>query len=140
MATPDRQISWQIAGLPTVMGDPDLLRRVMMALLSNAVKYTRTRQVAVIEIWAEEQPQHWTVWVRDNGVGFDPQYQDKLFSMFQHLHSQADFEGAGVGLANMRAHHHPARRHGHGRRAPDRGATFGFTLPKVAVEQVQDIP
>ena len=74
----------------------------MVALLSNAVKYTRTRQAAVIEVWAEEHPQRWTVLVRDNGVGFEPQYQGKLFSMFQRLHRQEEYEGAGVGLANVR--------------------------------------
>ncbi|GAA4013444.1 hypothetical protein GCM10022631_26360 [Deinococcus rubellus] len=137
MSTPDRQISWQVAEMPTVMGDADLLRRVVMALLSNAVKFTRTRQAAVIEVWTEEQPQSWTMLVRDNGVGFDPQYQDKLFSMFQHLHSQADFEGAGVGLANVRR---IVTRHGGAVLAegqPGVGATFGFTLPKVAGERVE---
>jgi len=73
----------------------------MMALLSNAVKYTRTRAVTAIEVWAE-QPQSWTVLVRDNGVGFEPQYKGKLFSMFQRLHRQEEYEGAGVGLANVR--------------------------------------
>ncbi|WP_161884348.1 ATP-binding protein [Deinococcus alpinitundrae] len=128
---PARQIRWQVAGLPTVMGDPDLLRRVVMALLSNAVKYTRTRQAAVIEVWAEESSQRWTVWVRDNGVGFDPQYQGKLFSMFQRLHAQSEYEGAGVGLANARR---IITRHGGTVMAQgqlDTGATFGFTLPKA---------
>jgi len=126
-----RRVSWQIATLPTVTGDPDLLRSVVLALLNNAVKFTRPRQVAVIEVWAEEQPQSWTVRVRDNGVGFDPQYRDKLFSMFQHLHNQADFEGAGVSLANARR---IITRHGGRVMAEgqlDVGATFGFTIPKV---------
>ncbi|GAA3995665.1 hypothetical protein GCM10022631_02460 [Deinococcus rubellus] len=127
----DRQITWQIAEMPTVMGDADLLRRVVMALLSNAVKSTRTRQAALIEVWTEEQPQSWTMLVRDNGVGFEPQYQGKLFTMFQHLHSQADFEGAGVGLANVRR---IVTRHGGtviAEGQPGVGATFGFTLPKI---------
>ncbi|TSA79410.1 PAS domain-containing protein [Deinococcus detaillensis] len=132
VAAPDRQITWQVAELPTVVGDANLLRRVMMTLLSNAVKYTRSCERAVIEIWAEDQPQAWTIWVRDNGVGFDPQYQGKLFSMFQRLHRQEEFEGAAVGLANVRR---IVTRHGgtvlaEGR--PGLGATFGFTLPKGA--------
>ena len=137
MSTSDRQITWQVARLPTVLGDPDLLRRVMVALLSNAVKYTRTRQQAVIEVWAEEQPQKWTVLVRDNGVGFEPQYKDKLFSMFQRLHRQEEYEGAGVALANVRR---IVTRHGGTVLAggqSDVGATFGFTLPKVAARQVE---
>ncbi|TSA82075.1 GAF domain-containing protein [Deinococcus detaillensis] len=134
-AAPDREISWKVAELPTVTGDADLLRRVVMALLSNAVKYTRTREQAVIEIWAEEQPQSWTVLVRDNGIGFGPQYQGKLFTMFQRLHPQEEYEGAGVDLANARR---IVTRHGgtvmaQGR--PGVGATFGFTLPKAAVQR-----
>jgi len=136
-SAPDRQITWQVTGLPTVQGDPDLLRRVMMALLSNAVKYTRTRPVAVIEVWAEEQPQNWTVLVRDNGVGFEAQYKGKLFSMFQRLHRQEEYEGAGVELANVRR---IITRHGGTVLAGGQsgvGATFGFTLPKVVVEQAE---
>ncbi|AZI45102.1 hypothetical protein EHF33_19690 (plasmid) [Deinococcus psychrotolerans] len=131
VTVPNRQITWQVAELPTVMGDANLLRQVLVTLLSNAVKYTRTREQAVIEVWAEEQPQSWTVLVRDNGVGFDPQYQGKLFSMFQRLHSQEDFEGAAVSLANARR---IVTRHSGVVTAKgqlDEGATFGFTLPKV---------
>ncbi|WP_161883473.1 ATP-binding protein [Deinococcus alpinitundrae] len=128
----ERQINWQVTDLPTVTGDPDLLRRVVVALLSNAVKFTRARQPALIEVWAKEEARSRTVFVRDNGVGFDPQYQDKLFSIFQHLHNQADFEGAGVSLANARR---IVTRHGGTVMAegqPDVGATFSFTLPKSA--------
>ena len=103
----------------------------MAALLSNAVKYTRTREQALIEVWAEDRGQTWAVFVRDNGVGFDPRYQDKLFSMFQRLHRQEDFEGAGVSLANARR---IVARHGGLMTAEgqvDQGATFGFILPKA---------
>ncbi len=105
-----------------------------MALLSNAVKYTRTRQAAVIEVWAEEEPQAWKVLVRDNGVGFEPQYRNKLFTAFQQLHAQDDSEGAGVSLVSARR---IVTRHGgtiFAEGQPDVGATFGFTLPKVAVD------
>ena len=73
---PARQITWQVAPLPVVMGDAALLRRVVDALLSNAVKYTRPRREAVIEVWAEDREQTWAVFVRDNGVGFDPRYRE----------------------------------------------------------------
>ena len=130
-AAPARQITWQVAALPEVPGDAALLRRVVIALLSNALKYTRTRPQAEVDIWAEEQPNAWTVFVRDNGVGFDPYYQDKLFTVFQRLHRQEDFEGAGVSLANARR---IITRHGGQMAAqgqPGAGATFAFSLPKA---------
>jgi len=126
-----RQLIWQVAPLPTVMGDIGLLRQVIKALLDNAVKYTRLREEALIEVWAEERGQTWAVFVRDNGVGFDPRYQDKLFTMFQRLHHQSDFEGAGISLANARR---IMARHGGLMTAEgqvDQGATFGFILPRA---------
>ncbi len=132
VAEPSRQITWQIAKLPVVMGDAALLRRVVGTLLNNAVKYTRPREEAVIEVWAEDREQTWAVFVRDNGVGFDPRYRDKLFTVFQRLHRQEDFEGAGVSLANARR---IIARHGGAMTADgqiDQGATFGFILPKAA--------
>ncbi|QFP77453.1 GAF domain-containing protein [Deinococcus sp. AJ005] len=131
VAQPQRQIEWRISDLPTVMGDADLLRQVITALMNNAVKYTRTREQALIEIWAEDQGPSWVVRVRDNGVGFNPQYSDKLFTMFQRLHRQEDFEGAAVSLANARR---IMTRHGGTMMAegqPGVGSTFGFILPKV---------
>ncbi len=128
---PQRQIDWHISPLPSVMGDAELLRRVITALVDNAVKFTRNRDQARIEIWAEDRGQSWAVLVRDNGVGFNPQYQGKLFSMFQRLHRAEDFEGAAVSLANARR---IMTRHGGTMTAqsqPDQGATFGFLLPKV---------
>ncbi len=128
---PQREVSWRVAGLPLVMGDAGLLRQVIAAVLGNAVKYTRTRKQALIEVWAEERGQSWAVFVRDNGVGFDPRYQDKLFSLFQRLHRQEDFEGAGVSLANARR---IVGRHGGVMTAVgqvDVGATFSFILPKA---------
>ena len=130
MAGSARQVSWRVEKLPFVTGDAGLLRQVVAALLGNAVKYTKTRDQARIEVWAEDRGQSWAVFVRDNGVGFDPRYQDKLFSLFQRLHRQEDFEGAGVSLANARR---IVARHGGLMSAEGQvgqGATFGFTLPK----------
>ncbi|MBB5366377.1 sensor histidine kinase [Deinococcus humi] len=127
----ERLVTWHVQPLPLVAGDHNLLRQVVQNLLSNALKYTRNRADVVIEVWAEERPDEWAVFVRDNGVGFDPRYQDKLFGVFQRLHRADEFEGIGVGLANVRR---IIARHGgqvtaHG--AVGEGATFGFTLPSV---------
>ena len=127
-----RPVEWQVGPLPQVMGDPAMLRQVMVNLLSNALKYTARQERAVIEVWAEDRGTSWALFVRDNGVGFDPRYADKLFGVFQRLHRQDDFEGTGVGLANVRR---IITRHGGEVSAtgePGEGATFGFTLPKVA--------
>lgn len=118
------------AALPVVTAGHDTLRQGMINLLSNALRYSQGRAVAVIEVRAEEREREWAVSVRDNGVGFDPRYQDKLFGVFQRLHRQEEFEGNGVGLANVRR---IIARHGgtvwaEGR--PEDGATSGFTLPK----------
>ncbi|WP_229753178.1 sensor histidine kinase [Deinococcus aerophilus] len=126
-----RLVEWQVGPLPQVTGDPAMLRQVMANLLSNALKYTARQEKAVIEVWAEERPDRWALFVRDNGVGFDPRYADKLFGVFQRLHRQDDFEGTGVGLANVRR---IVTRHGGEVSAtgqPGEGATFGFTVPKA---------
>ncbi|MFC4638276.1 ATP-binding protein [Deinococcus hohokamensis] len=124
-----RQVQWDIQPLPRVMGDQDTLRQVIQNLLSNALKYTHTRDVAVIRVWAEEREGETAVFVQDNGVGFDARYADKLFGVFQRLHRQDEFEGVGVGLANVRR---IVQRHGGvvtAHSQVDEGATFGFTLP-----------
>jgi PAS domain S-box-containing protein len=126
-----RTVEWRIGPLPEVVGDPAMLRQVMVNLLSNALKYTAREERAVIEVWAEDRPDRWALFVRDNGVGFDPRYADKLFGVFQRLHRQDDFEGTGVGLANVRR---IVARHGGEVSAtgrPGEGATFGFTVPKA---------
>ena len=127
----ERQVVWSVAPLPLVMADQDTMRQVFVNLLSNALKYSRTREVARIGLWAEEGSQDWTVFVRDNGVGFDPQYAGRLFGVFQRLHRFEEFEGTGVGLANVRR---IVGRHGgqvSAHSTPGEGATFSFTLPKL---------
>ena len=127
----DRQVTWRVSPLPLVTGDPDLLRQVLLNLLSNALKYTRDRAETVIEVGAEERPDEWSIFVRDNGVGFDPRYQDKLFGVFQRLHRADEFEGTGVGLATVRR---IISRHGgqvSAQGEPGVGATFRFTLPRA---------
>lgn len=125
-----RTIEWVIGDLPSVRGDYALLRQVWANLLDNAVKYTRTRDVARIEVSASEANGHIIFVVADNGVGFDMQYAGKLFGVFQRLHALEEFEGTGIGLATV---HRIITRHG-GRVWAEaelsRGARFYFTLPK----------
>lgn len=126
-----RSIQWQRTRLPTVRGDENLLRQVLVNLVSNAVKYTRPRDPAVIEIGTRvEQARELIVFVRDNGVGFDPKYASKLFSPFQRMHAADAFRGIGMGLAKVRR---IVARHG-GRVWAEAevgsGATFFFTLPE----------
>ncbi|GGO39389.1 sensor histidine kinase [Deinococcus humi] len=126
-----RQIEWRVAPLPEVTGDAATLQQVIVNLLNNAVKFTRPREQAVIEIGAQAGDEEWTVWVRDNGVGFDPAYTGKLFGPFQRLHLHSEFEGTGIGLATVRRIilRHGGRTWAEG--VPGEGATFSFTLPHV---------
>lgn len=128
--TQERQISWAVAELPRVVGDHVLLKQVWMNLLDNAVKYTRNKTEAEIEVGCTREPEHWVFFVRDNGVGFDMQYAHQLFGVFQRLHSAADFEGTGIGLANVQriVHKHGGRVWAEARL--DEGATLYFTIPE----------
>jgi two-component system sensor histidine kinase/response regulator len=125
----DRHVVVQVAELPVISGDPALLKQVFVNLLSNAFKFTRQQERAVVEVGCQTHAEEQVYFVRDNGVGFDMQYADKLFGVFQRLHSPAQFEGTGVGLAIV---HSIIRRHG-GRvwaeAAVDQGATFYVGLP-----------
>jgi signal transduction histidine kinase len=127
-----RQIDWRITPLGGAAGDPSMIRQVLVNLIGNAVKYTRMRERARIEIGcAGEEDGRLIVFVRDNGAGFDPQYAHKLFGVFQRLHRAEDFEGTGIGLAIVRriVSRHGGRVWAEG--AIDQGAAFFFTLQKA---------
>jgi light-regulated signal transduction histidine kinase (bacteriophytochrome) len=150
--TKERNIVWKIHPLPPVQADRALLRMVLVNLISNAVKFTGARAEARIEIGcvpsgdgspreigganvtgqaAEVISQGETViFIRDNGAGFDPRYAGKLFGVFQRLHSHDEFEGTGIGLANVQRiiHRHGGRAWAEG--VVDGGATFYFSIPK----------
>jgi len=127
-AQPERTVEVSLADLPAAWGDPLLIKQVFFNLLDNAFKYTRKREVAQIEIGFFLRDGQNAYFVRDNGVGFDMNYAEKLFDVFQRLHSDAEFEGTGVGLANVRR---IILRHGGevwAEAKVDQGATFYFTL------------
>jgi PAS domain S-box-containing protein len=129
--TKERKIVWDIHPLPAVRADRALLGLVLVNLISNAVKFTGTRAEAKIEIGcAPGSDGETVVFIRDNGAGFDPRYAGKLFGVFQRLHSAEEFEGTGIGLANVQRiiHRHGGRTWAEG--VVDGGATFYFSIPK----------
>jgi signal transduction histidine kinase len=126
-----RTIEWCVGTLPQCNGDAALLRQVLTNLLSNACKFTRQRDPAIIEVGCNEVDREAVLFVRDNGAGFDMRYVGKLFGVFQRLHSASAFEGTGIGLSIVQR---IVQRHG-GRiwaqSELDQGATFSFTLPLI---------
>lgn len=126
----EREIVWEVATLPKVIADPAFLNLALNNLIANALKYTRGRQPARIEIGARQDESETVVWIRDNGVGFDMAYASKLFGVFQRLHRMEDFEGTGIGLASVKRiiERHDGRVWAEGQ--IDQGATFYFALPQ----------
>ena len=126
--TEGRQVQWIVADLPAVECDPILVKQVFQNLLANALKFTRPRVLAVIEVSHKKEEGQPVFMVRDNGVGFSMKYVDKLFGVFQRLHSAEDFEGTGIGLVTVQriVHKHGGRVWAEGE--PDKGAAFYFTL------------
>ena len=141
--TSSRDIAWKIGALPVCYGDRSMLKLVLVNLTSNAVKFTRMRARAEIEIGcADGNEDQAELFVRDNGAGFDMQYANKLFGVFQRLHRSEEFEGTGIGLATAQRiiHRHGGKIRAEG--AVDRGATFYFSLPRAkdAAERTANTP
>ena len=132
-----RNVAWKIADLPSAECDPILIKQVFQNLLANALKFTRTRERAAIEISQRQENGEMVIAIGDNGVGFNMKYKDKLFGVFQRLHRAEDFEGTGIGLATVQR---IIRKHG-GRiwaeAELDKGATFCFTLGAAESTQVK---
>jgi PAS domain S-box-containing protein len=136
----DRQIEWRIGDLPFIDCDSGLVKQVFLNLLSNAVKYSQPRNPAVIEVGHTMAGNDATFFVRDNGVGFNMKYADKLFGVFQRLHRREDFEGTGVGLATVQRiiHKHGGRIWAEAELGM--GATFYFTLSSAQTADQRERP
>ncbi|MDP3065347.1 MAG: ATP-binding protein [Methanobacteriaceae archaeon] len=126
-----REIELKLEEMPKTRGDRALLTQVFQNLLSNSIKFTREKNPALVEVGAQEDEDKITYYVRDNGAGFDMKYVEKLFGLFQRLHSPEEFEGTGVGLSIVQR---IVKRHGGrvwGESELDKGASIYFTLPKL---------
>ena len=134
-----RTIQWTIPELPIVFADGAMMKLALRNLLSNAVKYTRMRHVATVVIGVSDDDHEWEFYVKDNGVGFDEKYANKLFGVFQRLHRMDEFEGTGIGLASVRriVQRHGGRVWAQG--VVNEGATFYFTLPKVQENAMEEM-
>lgn len=124
------RVEFHMEKLHSTTGDPALIRQVWVNLLSNAIKFTSGRKRAAIEVGSTQSRDEIVYYVRDNGAGFDMEYVDKLFGVFQRLHSESEFEGTGVGLAIVQRviHRHGGRVWAEGK--VNEGATFHFALPR----------
>ena len=128
---PERDLQLTMGDLPPGCGDQSLLYQVMENLLNNAIKYTRSRKIGVIEVGGEDAENETIYYVKDNGVGYDERYAEKLFGVFQRLHRREEYEGTGVGLAIVKRiiERHGGRVWAEGK--VKKGATFYFALPKT---------
>ena len=127
--TPDRIIIWEIESLPTINGDRTLIRIVWQNLIENAVKYTSYKDIAEINIGSSINSSEITFFIKDNGVGFDMRYVDRIFGIFQRLHTEQEFKGTGIGLANVQRIIHRHRGRIWTQSAVNEGTTFYFALP-----------
>jgi two-component system sensor kinase len=125
----NRNVSFKLGRLPAAFGDKRLIAQVFENLLSNALKFTRNEENAIIQVGYQAGLDEDIYYVRDNGVGFDMDYADKLFGTFQRLHGVDEFEGSGIGLATVKRiiHRHEGRVWAEAK--PGQGATFYFSLP-----------
>jgi light-regulated signal transduction histidine kinase (bacteriophytochrome) len=128
---PERSINLQINSLPPGKGDMALIKQVLGHIFSNAVKFTRAREDTRMEAGGYEEGNEIVYYIKDNGIGFDMKYSDRLFNVFQRLHSENEYEGTGVGLALVQRiiHRHGGRVWAEGE--VNEGACFYFTLPKL---------
>ena len=127
--TQNRIIIWEIESLPTINGDRTLIRIVWQNLIENAVKYTSYKDIAEINIGSSINSSEITFFIKDNGVGFDMRYVDRIFGIFQRLHSSQEFEGTGIGLANVQRIVHRHRGRIWTQSAVNQGTTIYFSLP-----------
>lgn len=127
---PDRHVQFTAHAMPEVKGDSAFIRLVWSNLISNAMKFSEKKEQSIIDVYGEEKELEFIFWIKDNGAGFDMQFKEKLFQVFQRLHSEEEFEGTGIGLANVKRiiERHGGRVWAEGEVGA--GATFYFSLPK----------